>query len=450
MLFGVDIIFDFLLEYIPNCLLSLIFTIISFCIWESTSLSSDYLQFNYWVVQLRRRRSAVIIPITDLDTLNTTDSTASSTPNTPASLASEESSDQSSDVINRFFIVQAPSSTRNISPQLLSAILNHNSFSSMNSQFSGEQEEQTSSASDAVNNSQNEENNGDRDINTLTNLSVDSICIRIKFLDDSLKIVQTNKNVTIGNFKRLHFSEELKEGKIIRLIYQGRLLRDDSSTLEYYGLTDQCVLHCHVGTRPYSTNNAGGGGNENNNRAGENGAQNGGGGATSPGILGTGPRMVETGFWLILFNFVFSYAWNLVRIVWEWANRQEEEEEAAPTGTLLTFLFYFRQRIRRFLSVFLDILVGPAFVAPRQGGGANQQQQQNNRNLDDTRYNIGNLMALIVFVKFLLLWSFVLVYPQFTDRRSIFFLSMLTSTCGLYFYFSRSNALQRQQRRTSN
>ncbi|CAK5101130.1 unnamed protein product [Meloidogyne enterolobii] len=406
MLFGVDIIFDFLLEYIPNCLLSLIFTIVSFCIWESTSLSSDYLQFNYWVVQLRRRRSAVIIPIADLDILNATDSTASSsTPNTPASLASEESSDQSSDVVNRFFVVQAPSSTRNISPQLLSAILNHNSFSSMNSQFSGEQEGQTFSASDAVNNSQNEENSGDRDINTLTNLSVDSICIRIKFLDDSLKIVQANKNVTIGNFKRLHFSEELKEGKIIRLIYQGRLLRDDSSTLEYYGLTDQCVLHCHVGTRPYSTNNVGGGGgNENNNRTGENGAQNGGGGgasSTSPGILGTGPRMVETGFWLILFNFVFSYAWNLVRIVWEWANRQEEEE-ATPTGTLSTFLFYFRQRIRRFLSVFLDILVGPAFVAGRQGGGANQQQQQNNRNLDDTRYNIGNLMALIVFGLFLL------------------------------------------------
>uniref|UniRef100_A0A914N363 Ubiquitin-like domain-containing protein n=1 Tax=Meloidogyne incognita TaxID=6306 RepID=A0A914N363_MELIC len=239
----------------------------------------------------------------------------------------------------------------------------------------------------------------------------------------------------------LHFSEELKEGKIIRLIYQGRLLRDDSSTLEFYGLTDSCVLHCHIGTRPYSTNNNVGG-NENNNRAGENGAQNGSGGG---GILGTRPRMVETGFWLILFNFVFSYAWNLVRIVWEWANRQEEEE-VAPTGTLSTFLFSFRQRLRRFLSVFLDILVGPTF---RQVEGEVNQQQQN-RHPDDTRYNIGNLMALIVFVKFLLLWSFVLVYPQFTDRRSIFFLSMLTSTSGLYFYFSRSNALQRQQRRTSN
>uniref|UniRef100_A0A914LW09 Ubiquitin-like domain-containing protein n=1 Tax=Meloidogyne incognita TaxID=6306 RepID=A0A914LW09_MELIC len=402
MLFGVDIIFDFLLEFIPNCLLSLIFTIVIFCCWESTSLSSDYLQFNSWVVQLRRRRSAVIIPIADLDTLNTTDSTASSsTPNTPASLASEESSDQTGDVINRFFVVQAPSSTRNISPQLLSAILNHNSFSSMNSQFSGEQAGQdveASSPSNAVNNSQNEENNGD--VHTSTNLSADSICVRIKFLDDSLKIVQTNKNVTIGNFKRLHFSEELKEGKIIRLIYQGRLLRDDSSTLEYYGLTDSCVLHCHIGTRPYSTNSnnvGGGGGNENNNnnRAGENGGQNGGGASSTspPGILGTRPRMVETGFWLILFNFVFSYAWNLVRIVWEWANRQEEEE---------------------------DILVGPTF---RQVEGEVNQQQQN-RHPDDTRYNIGNLMALIVFV--------------------------LTSTSGLYFYFSRSNALQRQQRRTSN
>uniref|UniRef100_A0A1I8BSA8 Ubiquitin-like domain-containing protein n=1 Tax=Meloidogyne hapla TaxID=6305 RepID=A0A1I8BSA8_MELHA len=417
----------------PHCLFSLILTIVIFCVWESTSVSSNNSYFNSWVVLLRnsRRRSVLVIPIGELDTLNTTDSTdSSSTPNTPESLASEESSDQSGDASNRCFVVQAPSTTLSISPQLLSAILNHNSFSTMNSQPSNEQEreEQASPpASEQVNeSSQNDENNMD---NNPPNLSADSICIRIKFLDDSLKIVHSNKNVSIGIFKRQHFSEELKSGKIIRLIFQGRLLRDDQSTLEHYGLTDQCVLHCHIGTRPYNTNNAG----NDTNRA-EN-AQNGEAPSNSPGILGGGPRMIETGFWLILFNFVLSYVWNLVRIVWEWANRQEEE--VAPTGTVSSFLFHLRQRIRRFFSVFLDILVGPAFV---------RQETQQHRHPDDNRYNIGNLMALIVFVKFLLLWSFVLVYPQFTDRRSLFFLSMLTSTSGLYFYFSRANALQRQRR----
>lgn len=52
---------------------------------------------------------------------------------------------------------------------------------------------------------------------------------------------------------RSNFSEDLKAGKVIRLIYQGRLLRDDKATISSFGLTDQCVLHCHIGTRPYGT-----------------------------------------------------------------------------------------------------------------------------------------------------------------------------------------------------
>jgi hypothetical protein len=38
-----------------------------------------------------------------------------------------------------------------------------------------------------------------------------------------------------------------------------------------------------------------------------------------------GPRMIETGFWFIFFNLIIAYAWNLVRITWEWTNNQEEE-----------------------------------------------------------------------------------------------------------------------------
>lgn len=59
-------------------------------------------------------------------------------------------------------------------------------------------------------------------------------------------------NHLVFHYFRQHFTTEVNQGKTIRLIYQGQLLRDDGRSLESYGLHDNCVLHCHIGIVPYT------------------------------------------------------------------------------------------------------------------------------------------------------------------------------------------------------
>lgn len=51
----------------------------------------------------------------------------------------------------------------------------------------------------------------------------------------------------LSSICRRNFPEELAAGKIIRLIFNGRMLRDDNITLQNYGLFDDCVVHCLIG-----------------------------------------------------------------------------------------------------------------------------------------------------------------------------------------------------------
>ncbi|CDW53904.1 ubiquitin domain containing protein [Trichuris trichiura] len=53
------------------------------------------------------------------------------------------------------------------------------------------------------------------------------------------------------NFRQ-NFASDLEEGKVVRLIYRGQLLRDDSRSLASYGLFDNCVVHCHISHVPYT------------------------------------------------------------------------------------------------------------------------------------------------------------------------------------------------------
>lgn len=53
-------------------------------------------------------------------------------------------------------------------------------------------------------------------------------------------------------FFRRYFWESILAGKVVRLIYRGQLLRDDTRSLLSYGLHDQCVVHCHVSSTPYA------------------------------------------------------------------------------------------------------------------------------------------------------------------------------------------------------
>lgn len=59
----------------------------------------------------------------------------------------------------------------------------------------------------------------------------------------------------ILNYRR-NFSTELSANKLIRLIFNGRALRDDNLSLQHYGFFDNCVVHCVIlNERPQSPPN---------------------------------------------------------------------------------------------------------------------------------------------------------------------------------------------------
>jgi len=72
--------------------------------------------------------------------------------------------------------------------------------------------------------------------------------VRLKFLNDTQKDVEASLVENIGQFKRRNFSEEMNSNKNVRLIFNGQVLRDDTSTLRSCGLFDKCVVHCLIHT----------------------------------------------------------------------------------------------------------------------------------------------------------------------------------------------------------
>lgn len=52
--------------------------------------------------------------------------------------------------------------------------------------------------------------------------------------------------MSLIHFCRRHFSPELSGRKLVRLIFKGQVLGQDTFTLGYYGLFDNCVVHCLV------------------------------------------------------------------------------------------------------------------------------------------------------------------------------------------------------------
>ncbi|XP_060103864.1 transmembrane and ubiquitin-like domain-containing protein 1 [Heteronotia binoei] len=71
----------------------------------------------------------------------------------------------------------------------------------------------------------------------------DTIILRLKFLNDTERLARVRPEDTVGGLKRAHFPGQ---EQLVRLIYQGQLLRDDSQTLSGLHLTHNSVLHCHI------------------------------------------------------------------------------------------------------------------------------------------------------------------------------------------------------------
>ncbi|XP_076436959.1 uncharacterized protein LOC143276371 [Babylonia areolata] len=72
------------------------------------------------------------------------------------------------------------------------------------------------------------------------------IRVRLKYMNDTQRLVYADPHETVGNFRRLHFSSELDDNKIVRFIFNGQDLRNDLSTLQAYNIADNSVVHCLI------------------------------------------------------------------------------------------------------------------------------------------------------------------------------------------------------------
>lgn len=73
-----------------------------------------------------------------------------------------------------------------------------------------------------------------------------NIRIKLKYLNDELKLVNGRLEEQLGDFKRRHFHLEFSTNKLVRLIFNGQVLQPDTETLQSCGLFDNCVVHCLI------------------------------------------------------------------------------------------------------------------------------------------------------------------------------------------------------------
>jgi len=78
------------------------------------------------------------------------------------------------------------------------------------------------------------------------------VTVRLKFLNDTQRDVEASLVENVGQFKRRNFSEEISSNKIVKLIFNGQVLRDDSCSLRSFGIFDKCVVHCLIHQGPAS------------------------------------------------------------------------------------------------------------------------------------------------------------------------------------------------------
>jgi hypothetical protein len=104
-------------------------------------------------------------------------------------------------------------------------------------------------------NSQDTDNGADGTIlsaigrNELTSYSNEEpFKVRLKFLNDVQREVEVFPSETIGDLKSHVFYEELSQSNDVRIIFSGRLLRDETATMTQCGISSNCVIHCQIVT----------------------------------------------------------------------------------------------------------------------------------------------------------------------------------------------------------
>ncbi|KAF7266891.1 hypothetical protein GWI33_019820 [Rhynchophorus ferrugineus] len=113
----------------------------------------------------------------------------------------------------------------------------------------------TSPTSDGVGNKDNNEDKSKVILNASTSNALSEniiqtdpskITIKLKYINDDVRIVNGRLEECLGDFKTRHFQTELDSNKIIRLIFNGQVLKQDRQTLQNCGLFDNCVVHCLI------------------------------------------------------------------------------------------------------------------------------------------------------------------------------------------------------------
>ncbi|PAV86726.1 hypothetical protein WR25_14168 [Diploscapter pachys] len=256
------------------------------------------------------------------------------------------------------------------------------------------------------------------------------ICVRLKFLDDTQRDVSAHTSDSLEKFKKKHFPEDVASGKVIRLIYQGQLLRDESRSLESYGVKEMSVIHVHISNVPYKV--------ENSVRH-RNMQVNGDSAQQISSTRGMQPQQQGD----------FDPANSSFYVIW-----------AAIFHSLSPFFFrgIFRGlprtlpfRAGRYITGAYHRLYNAIFNAYNPYGEGNDSldaaAEAAARPLP-VEFNMSDYMIYILSAHILAVWSFVLLFPNYCDRTAFFLLSILTA----YFVFIiiQNFAAQRQRNTVRN
>ncbi|CAD5221791.1 unnamed protein product [Bursaphelenchus xylophilus] len=249
--------------------------------------------------------------------------------------------------------------------------------------------------------------------------------VKLKFMDDTEKIVRCNLLTTIDEFKKTHFSLQVADGKVVRLIYKGQLLRDDSRSLGSYGVHNDCVIHCHVGNRPYvqdTVYNNTESTNRSQQRAGHFGFES----IPSRPIFTNMAnenwmnRVLRVSIYFAdMLPFMMFYGFSATL---RWIQGVEQVDAEADTAWGQRQINKFRRALLAIIRLFVDFSV------------------VQNQNVDDmfmNRFNLGILFTLLFTFKFASIWFVVLYFPQYTDTKGVVMLTMLTVVFILYTFYNR-------------
>ncbi|WKX99720.1 hypothetical protein Q1695_014526 [Nippostrongylus brasiliensis] len=241
--------------------------------------------------------------------------------------------------------------------------------------------------------------------------------IRLKFLDDTQRDARTTMTDTIGKFKSVHFGEAVAAGRVVRLIYQGQLLREDSRTLASYGLRDGCVVHCHISNTPYSRQAPSQpAASSTGLRHRESAANNVAAPAPNAGADLLDFRYPRWAVALLLNTYRFPIIGlpldAIIRFIFD---RQNQEPSTEP-GII-------RRTYQRFHSTVFGTAADNVSHLDRAAEAAARPLPQ--------RLCLGDYLVWIFAGQFAAVWAFVYAFPQLCDRTALGLLVLLT----LYFFF---------------